>query len=194
MQYALARVIYAVFYFLSIYASLFFELFEKGSQRPLGAIVWLQDVLRLPNVVFRVFVDRIICKVHEGVFEVLVCWFLVLFGAETYQALIADKSLDLIVLGKSTDHSHINSEVIFEAVDEHRLINIPLDDVIGAEMAHFELKLAKISKKENTTTFGCLLGLRNIAAVFMFFHITLQLGPFFRVFELRRHEIKATGR
>ena len=187
----LARIMNAVFYLLDIDTSLFFELFIEGSQSPLRAIIRLQDVLRLPYIIFRIFIYRVICQVHEGIFEVLVCGLFVFFGAETYQPLVTHKSRYFIIWRKSTDHGYINSKIILVAVDKHWLIYVPLNYIFRAEVASFELQLAKISKKENTAPFGCFVRFCNIATIFMFFHIMLQSRLLLRPFKLRWHEIKA---
>ena len=90
------------------------NLLPQRSQRPLAALVWLQNVLHIGLIdpLIARFVQTVIGQVHVSFLEVATIWLLVLDSAETSQALIVDKAMHLAVSDACNDNKDSQVELI----------------------------------------------------------------------------------
>ena len=99
---------------LHVDASLLERLEERG-QRALGPIVVKEDILLARmHIVLILFVDGVVCQVHECFLEVGLSRCFVARGAEAGQSLIVEEGLH----GVKADDNDVDAQVKLDAIEE----------------------------------------------------------------------------
>ena len=121
--------LYTHFELINLFDRLFLlQLLEEGRQRPLRSLIGLKNVddLGLLVVLVALFIQGEIGQMHKRLLKVIPVRLLVFFCAESCEALISyvGGHLALVYPGYDNVYSHVE----FEAADQQRIIDVPLDD------------------------------------------------------------------
>ena len=109
-------------YFLSI-SSLVLKYSKDSCQASFMTLLTLTRILFSLFISIILFVDCIVCQMHEEVVHISCCWFSVRFSAEPCHTLL------VYVYSKRihTVKKHINPEIILQVLNEMRVVDVMLD-------------------------------------------------------------------
>ena len=79
----------------------------------------VEDILRI------IFVQRVVGEMNIAAIQVFICRFMILFCGESCQSFVVDIQSKRV----SSCHEHIDSQIKFELINEHRVLDVPLNHI-----------------------------------------------------------------
>lgn len=98
---------------------------QSKLERAFGANVVLVCAFVFLKVI-GIFIDRIVCQVHEQIVKVVLCWRLILSRGKSAKAITEQVNAQGIYAAKK----HVNPQVKFKSVDQKRLMQVTLYHIV----------------------------------------------------------------